>query len=534
MTTGLGTSLLAADGGLLDAWQDRGPVVWAVAVALALGWLALLGVLTALTDPRRVDAGPATLDVPGDERPAVVNLVTADWVLGREAVPATLVDLAARRYLAIDQLGGQTVVRVREHRATDDGDPDLTVYEEMVLGHVRALAARTDDGVVPAAALTTGPQETARRWWRRFASAVAADARARGLARPRWTARLKAVLVTAAVPVALAVGLAMSTIPDDPHDDDDNPAAAALWSGLATFAGLSAVAGSRSGERDTPDGRVAASRWLGVRAQLASNELFTQQPPAAVAIWDHLLAHGTALGVARGVVEALPLGAESEHEAWSSVGGRWRVVRVRYPRWRPPGYGLHPALVALAGLPQLALGGAGLAALVKAGAPLPFGSDSNPLTGAGADLGVAGTGGSDGEMVAYAAGLAIFVTVAAGLALRGLAMAWAGLADLVTGRTAVEGRVLRKRNASRDKQVVYYLAVDDGTTDRLRAWRFRRAVSPHPGDMVRAGVTRRLQHVADLELVRTTVDLRTALRTDASGTVTVLTSSDGSVDTSSI
>lgn len=533
MTTGMGMSLLAADGGLLDAWHDRGPVVWAVAAALALGWVALLGVLTALTDPRRVEAGPATLDPPGDEPPAVVNLVTGDWDLGREAVPATLVDLAARRHLAIDQFGGQTLVRVRRPRAGDDGDRELTAYEEMVLRHIRQLAARTDDGVVPAAALTTGPQETARRWWKQFAAAVAADARARGLSRPRWTARLKALLVTAAVPVALAVGLAMSTVPDDPHDDDDNPAAAALWSGLATFAGLSALAGSRSGERDTPEGRAAASRWLGVRAQLAGNTLFTEQPPAAVAIWDHLLAHGTALGVAHGVVEALPLGAESEHEAWSSVGGRWRVVRVRYPRWRPPGYGLHPALVALAGIPQLALGGAMVAALVKVGAPSPFGGDGDPLADARADLGIAGSG-SDGELVAYAVGLAVFVAVAAGLALRGAAMAWSGLADLVTGRATVEGRVLRKRNASSDKRVVYYLAVDDGTTDRVRAWRFRRAVSPHPGDTVRAGVTRRLQHVADLELARTTVDLRTGRGAGASGAVKVLTSSDGPDDTSSI
>jgi hypothetical protein len=514
MTSELGMSLLAAEGGLLDAWQDRGPLVWAVAVALALAWLAMLGVLTALTDPRRVEAGPATLDVPGDERPAVVNLVTADWDLGREAVPATLVDLAARRYLAIDQFGGQTLLRVREHRAGDDDEPDLTRYEDMVLRHVRALAARTDDGVVPAAALTTGPQETARRWWKQFTAAVTADARARGLSRPRWTVRLKALMATAAVPVAVAVGLAMSTIPDDPHDDGDNPVGAAVWSGLATFVGLSTLAGSRSGERDTPDGRVAASRWLGVQAHLASNTLFTRQPPAAVAVWDHLLAHGTALGVAHGVVEALPLGAESEHEAWSSVGGRWRVVRVRYPRWRPPGYGLHPALVALAGLPQLALGGAMLAAPAKAGAPSPF--------------------AADGEAIAYATGLAVYVTVAGGLALRGAAMAWTGLADLVTGRTAVEGRVLRRRNASSDKRVVYYLAVDDGTTDRVRAWRFRRAVSPHPGDMVRARVTHRLQHVADLEPVRTTVDLRTGQGAGASGTVTVLTSSDGSDDTSSI
>ena len=39
-------------------------------------------------------------------------------------------------------------------------------------------------------------------------------------------------------------------------------------------------------ERDTPTGLATASRWLGLRRQLAGDESFGEQPPAAVAARD--------------------------------------------------------------------------------------------------------------------------------------------------------------------------------------------------------------------------------------------------------
>src|SRR5690606_35431035 len=132
--------------------------------------------------------------------------------------------------------------------------------------------------------------ETAKHWWKRFRSAVVDDARAQGVSRPRWSTGLKAVLSVAAVPVALALALAVSTVPDDPDDPEDNPAGAAVWAGIVAFGALAGLVGSRSGERDTPDGRAAAARWLGLRDLLEEDPLFAEQPPAAVAIWDHLLA----------------------------------------------------------------------------------------------------------------------------------------------------------------------------------------------------------------------------------------------------
>ena len=492
ISAGMGV-LVAADDSILDQWRALGPALWVVTGVAAAVWLAAMAALAALNDPRRVRPGAALLELQGGEPPAVVNLLTTDWDLGHEAVPATLVDLAAKRHIDVDMVGDETYVSVRD-RPTDD----LTTYESMVLRHVRSLAAETPERRVPAQALTTGPERSAKRWWARFSAAVISDARHRGLSRPRWPIGLKTTMVLLALPIALTAALAASTQADDPDDPDDNPVEGALAVGTLSLLGMSALVITRSGERDTPAGRDAAARWLGLRELLAEDPVFADQPPAAVAIWDHLLAHGTALGVAHGVAQALPLGTESDRDAWSPVGGRWRVVRVRYPDRLPPGYGRHPALAVLEAL-GLLLGGAFLVGFTipvfvelfwearEEGAP--FGLD--PGFVAGAVQVVLG-----GMIVAVAAAYILL-----------------GLADLVLGRTTVEGRVLRmrdrvKRERNEDgrsevKSVVRHIAVDDGTTDKVRAWRFTKFTVGRQGDIMRGRVTRFLRHVKDLEVVTT-------------------------------
>src|SRR5690606_9320434 len=147
------------------------------------------------------------------------------------------------------------------------------------------------------------------------------------------------------------------TLPDDPDDEYDSGARAmgVAMMGVVTFGLLAGVVGRLDGARDTPAGREAAARWRGLREPLQEDPPYAEQPPAALAIWHRRLAPGTVLGVVHGVVAALPLGAESERKAWSSVGGRWRPVRVRYPRGVPPGYGLHPGLAFLLGVVHLVL-----------------------------------------------------------------------------------------------------------------------------------------------------------------------------------
>src|SRR5438105_5974775 len=118
-----------------------------IAAAIALGvWLVVLAILAVATRAREPHGAPATMDLGGDESPAVVNLITNDWAVGKAAVPATLIDLAARKFVAFERVGPERfVVRIPERQSSN-----LTPYEEQVYDHVRGLAS---GGVVPCEAL---------------------------------------------------------------------------------------------------------------------------------------------------------------------------------------------------------------------------------------------------------------------------------------------------------------------------------------------------------------------------------------------
>jgi hypothetical protein len=105
-----------------------------------------------------------------------------------------------------------------------------------------------------------------------------------------------------------------------------------IVAGFLIWAALTSTIKRFRDQRETPAGAEAAARWLGVRDYLGRNEVFPTLPPSSVAIWDRYLGYGAALGVATAALRALPMGAEDDHRAWSSYGGRWRVVKVRYPR----------------------------------------------------------------------------------------------------------------------------------------------------------------------------------------------------------
>jgi Predicted membrane protein (DUF2207) len=479
---------VVATNSLVERWRDTGPVLWVGAgVALAL-WVAVLVVLAMQSEPRRVSAGSPTLDPGGPEPPAVVNLVTSDWELGRESVPATLLDLAARRFISIDWIGERTLIRVRERGPSEH---DLTDYEDMVLDHVRSLSHETADGFVPADALTTGPDAMATRWWSRFQSGVIKDARARGLSRPRWSSGARTILTAMAVVVGLSVGVASTTLTSDKKDDDPIGAAAGL--ALMSTAVLVAIGSKLKGERDTGDGRVAAARWLGLRSMLADDPAFATQPPAAVTIWDRMMSYGAALGVARAAVATLPLGAESERHAWSPVGNRWRVVKIRYPRRVPPGYGRHPGLVALVGLGATIVG-----VLIGPGAV----SVADSLLRSIDDV-ASNHSAPVGVRIGVGVVLAVVVTAGVLLAIYGAGMLIAGVADLVRPRRNIEGRVLRIRERGDEKHRFWHIAVDDGTSDHIRAWRVKAAPAAHQGAVIRARVSPWLGHVNGLSTIRT-------------------------------
>ena len=461
-------------------------MAWVVAGAAAAVWVMLLALLAFGNEPRRVAPGPPTLEPGGDEPPAVVGLIAGDWESHRDAVTATVLDLAARRFVAIEWIGPRTFIRVRDADPGDDVGDGLTPYERQVLDHLRALSRETSDGWIPAGALTTGPERESDAWLRRFKAAVVTDARSRGLSRPRWSARARTALGAWGLVVGLAVGVAASTLPHDQTDDD--PVGTAIALGVVTAVALALIAGKLRGERDTDAGRAMAARWLGLRAMLADDPTFPTQPPAAVAVWGRLMGDAAAMGLTGAAVDALPLGAESERQAWSPVGDRWRPVSIRYPDWLPPGYGRHPALVALVGVTAAVVGVFVGPSAVAAGRSILDGVATFTTTG---DV---------PWWIRLVVGIIVGGVIAAGAiaAFAGASMLVGGVADLTRPRRVVEGRVLRVRERGDDNKRYWHVAVDDGTTDRVRAWRMGVPPAVSQGDTVRASVSRWLAHVRDL------------------------------------
>jgi hypothetical protein len=424
-----------------------------VAVVLTAGWLVAVAMIRWHRRPRDPVVGPPTLDL-GEERPAVVNLLVSDFRVTRDAVPATLLDLAARRIVEIEQTHPETY----QCRLRGGTDATLTPYERRVLDVLRKRAL---DGVVPAGALTTGPADESKRWWRQFKAEVVAEAQARGLSRELWDARTLRALTLASIAPSPFVVAPLSF-----------EAAFVYAVGAVGVIGW-LKAGRR--QRDTPAGLEAASHWLGVRARLAEDEVFPTIPPIAVAMWERYLAYGAAFGVAPGAVRPIPMGAESDTRAWSSYGGRWREVRIRYPRLLPLAWGMSPAEALVRAVP-VATAVAFLLYVVAPAAPDP--TDEDGLAALAAVLLVA--------VPLAVLAVAAFVIVEALIDLR--------------STSEVTGQIVRLRTFGSDEDARTYVAVDDGTAAKIRAWRVERALyGPLTQyEEVAAVVTSTLRHVQSI------------------------------------
>ena len=131
----------------------------------------------------------------------LANLLVNRCSVTSAAAAATLLDLAARRWLLLFEAGpGQYVVRIQPPR-----DEPLTEYEHQVLALVRKNAT---GGSAPLEAIEL-EQSEAERWRSDFADKVMDDAKERGLVRRRWNAHDGVVLgaVTAVALALIAAGL---------------------------------------------------------------------------------------------------------------------------------------------------------------------------------------------------------------------------------------------------------------------------------------------------------------------------------------
>ena len=201
-------------------------------------------------------------------------------------------------------------------------------------------------------------------------------------------------------------------------------------------------------DRMTATGRASIAHWLGVGEWLRAHPPFQELPPASVAVWDRYLAYGVALDVMPHAVRALDLTAVGDRDVVQTERG---PVRVRYPSrglrlLRPFGPVAAQARVRWA-VPSLLMWFA---------------------VGA----------------LAVAQGWTVVAVVTA------ILVGWAayrlghGLIDLhrpvrITG-TVLDVTVASQNRADDvdfDFTTFYYIVVDDGTSDVLRAWIVNRDVA---------------------------------------------------------
>ena len=451
----------------MDALKDGRLLLDLALVAIALGgWFLCYALARLATRPASPPPAPATPEL-GPESPAVVSLLVNRWSIDEDAVESTLLDLAARRFLEFRQPGNDPM-RTTVHVPATPGDIDaLRPYERRVLDRVRGLAMH---GVVPLTALTFRDQRQANAWNKRLRAEVIADARAAGLSRRRFDWQVTLLLAAGAAVATIVIFLAAVHYGQWSRTED-NPG---YLVGLLAFAVLCVLAWRSPGERETPLGRQVAARWLGVRDWLRGHPEFADLPPASVAVWDRYLGYGAALGTTHLASAVLDLGMGDRTLVWSSYGGTWRRVRVRYPRfWLR--YGRTARVLLRRAVICIAAGGC-LLYLVAGRALLP-GVVSGPA------------------LLLLAFGFYVVVRT---------------LADLATERV-ITGEVLwldgwRTTTATESHRSVpwlHYLAIDDGTDDRTTAWGLPSELANrcHDGDVATVKVRRWSRRVVELSVV---------------------------------
>jgi hypothetical protein len=437
---------------------------------LAALWLWIAAALRIMYRPRRPREGPMTTEL-RNEPPAIVNLLTHDWVVTPSAAAATVLDLARRRVIEIVQISPERdIVQLRRQpRET----ADLLPYERQVFDHLRRRAV---DGVVPAAALTTGPATASDAWWTRFRRAVEKDARRRGLSQRRFPPAVVTGLGVSVGVLVLWLLIAVSVTKD--ADPGTGPK---LWSVLAAIgvvgvAVLTAARFDRYRQRDTDTGLVAASHWLGVRRGYAEVGSYDELPPAAVVLYERHLAYAAAMDAARRSVARLPLSAEDDRRGWSHHGGRWRQVVVDYPT-RRIGWGIGPGRAIVTGLLWTATLAIPIYVLARVGTSLR--ADLEDFARSAGQVSDPASSVYD-ETMADRLALAVTVIIAVALIALAVHAVVRGGTRLVRGlldagqELLVVGTVVRRRTWPRRRGTeeieVHWIAVDDGSGDHVRAF----------------------------------------------------------------
>jgi hypothetical protein len=434
-------------------------------------WAAVYGLCLLATRPIRPEPLPPTQDLGRNpEPPAVVSLLANYWEITVDAGESTLLDLGARKVLEFRQPADdarQTTVHVRQPNPSG-----LNAYEQRVFHRVAGLAV---GGVVPLTALTFRDEAKATGFAKQLRAEVIADARARGLSRRRFGPAVLAVLTVTAL--LAAFGMVAAALVGLRMNKDTGWTLLMVW--IISFTLLSSIGGRNVGERDTPRGQQVAAHWLGVKAWLHNTGTFGDLPPAAVAVWDRYLAYGAAVGATRVSSEVIDLGMGNRRRVWSSYGGSWHRVRVHYPRfWLRYGRPAPPVIIK-------ALVAGGFGALLLYGWTREIARLADPVRLAALLLGLV--------LGAYGGYLLVRMII-----------------DLAAP-ASITGQVLWKQvwrsnpggENSPPVPWLYYLAVDDGTGDRTRAWGLPSGLAGRceDGDTVTVVVRRWTRRIGEVTVV---------------------------------
>jgi hypothetical protein len=423
------------------------------AVLAALG----CGVLTQLTRPRPAlrpaapgQPSPGQLS-PGQVSPALVNLAVTRCAPSAAAYYATILDLAARGFLAVRPGGfpgpsaspapsghagpGTLHVELAEPPASA---PPLAGYERQVLGDMRARLE--DTGGAPFEAVAEACTVDVHGTWAPFEAGLRAAAGRQGICRPLLPSTRRTALRACAI--TAVIGPAAFIVDRLAHRAGlGEPGFAAVAAVVLFWVALGWL--SRQ-DRLTAAGAALAARARRDRSALA----------ASAASWDDPAPRALrqrALAVAVGVPAAVPAprlpgagrrrrmrsggrrpdGKQRPTEAWSSFSGSWRLVRIESGErlGMASGFAL--------------LGGAAWLGLISYAISIP---------------------GGTGPLPAILAGGAV---LAAGLGVRRIIM-MAAIPRSASFEAQVIARWHEESESENTSSTVSYIAVDDGQ----RAWTF--------------------------------------------------------------
>jgi hypothetical protein len=285
---------------------------------------------------------------PGELRPALVCLLVNGGAAAPQAAAATLLDLAARQFVTVDQPGTDpTSTTVALGRGSDREwnarSVSRTPYEVAVLRRVQSAVEAAGPRRATLADLGR-PQRDLEAWFGRIEESVVSEAFDRDMIKKsgEYATWLMAVanVGNCLLSQVLAASLLGTFLPEVLRNVVVVMILFVLLAGfIAAFMtlGLFGILGGygRGTERYrlTATGRRAARYWLGVRRWLATHESLRSLPPAAVEVWGRNLAYASALGLGQSATAATGLAGRRAAVVGTTYGERgFRALRVRYPR----------------------------------------------------------------------------------------------------------------------------------------------------------------------------------------------------------